>query len=37
MLYSLVKKDFILAKKYLIFLAIFAVAAPIFITAKMDF
>lgn len=35
MLFSLVKKDFILAKKYLIFMLIFAGAGPIFIITKL--
>lgn len=37
MLINLVKKDLVLVKKYLPFLFAFAVAAPIFITSKMDF
>ncbi|MCM1990784.1 ABC-2 transporter permease [Oceanirhabdus seepicola] len=37
MLLSLVKKDFILVKKYLLILLIFAVGAPIFITTKINF
>lgn len=37
MLFNLVKKDFILAKKYLLFLLIFTIGAPIFITSKMTY
>lgn len=37
MLLSLVKKDFILIKKYWIFLVVISVAVPIFITVKADF
>ncbi|WP_461207635.1 ABC-2 transporter permease [Clostridium sp. DL1XJH146] len=36
MLFNLVKKDFILVKKYLLFLFIFAVVAPIFITTNIN-
>lgn len=35
MLYNLVKKDFLIAKKYLIVMLIAAFAIPIFITSKM--
>ena len=34
MLFNLVKKDLILAKKYLIFMSIFAIGAPIFIQSR---
>lgn len=37
MLFNLVKKDFILAKKYWLFLIILAIGIPIFITAKINF
>ncbi|MEK5445167.1 ABC-2 transporter permease [Fredinandcohnia sp. FSL W7-1320] len=37
MLFHLVKKDFILAKKYLLFMLIFAVIGPIFIYSKLGF
>lgn len=37
MLLNLVKKDLLLTKKYLIFMLIFAFAAPIFISTKLDF
>lgn len=37
MLISLVKKDFILTKKYVLLLVIFSVAAPIFIASKINF
>lgn len=37
MLFSLVKKDFILVKKDLLILLIFAVIAPIFVTIKIPF
>lgn len=37
MLYNLVLKDFLLAKKYFIFLIIIAAGAPIFVTASVKF
>lgn len=37
MLFNLVKKDLILAKKYLIIMFFFAIGAPIFIEIKTDF
>lgn len=37
MLLHLVKKDLILAKKYLLFMLIFAVVGPIFINSKLVF
>ncbi|AZV42937.1 ABC-2 transporter permease [Peribacillus asahii] len=37
MLFHLVKKDFILAKKYLLFMLIFAVVGPIFIYSRLGF
>lgn len=37
MLFHLVKKDFILAKKYLLFMLVFAVIGPIFIYLKLGF
>lgn len=37
MLFYLVKKDFILAKKYLLFMFIFAVVGPIFIYPRLGF
>ncbi|MEY8190167.1 ABC-2 transporter permease [Peribacillus simplex] len=37
MLFHLVKKDFILAKKYLLFMVIFAVIGPIIIYSKLGF
>ena len=37
MLFHLVKKDFILAKKYLLFMLIFSVVGPIFIYSKIGF
>lgn len=37
MLFYLVKKDFILAKKYLLFMLIFAVVGPIFIYSRLGF
>ncbi|MGP7815779.1 ABC-2 transporter permease [Niallia sp. 01092] len=36
MLFNLVKKDFILVKKYLIFMLVFSIVAPIFIYSKFD-
>lgn len=37
MLFHLVKKDFILAKKYLLFMLVFAVIGPMFIYSKLGF
>lgn len=37
LLFNLVKKDFILAQKYLIIMFVFAIVAPIFIETKTDF
>lgn len=37
MLFNLVKKDLILAKKYLIIMIIFAIGAPVFIETKTNF
>lgn len=37
MLFHLVKKDLILAKKYILFMLVFAVAGPIFIYTKLGF
>ncbi|MFJ7929084.1 ABC-2 transporter permease [Peribacillus sp. NPDC096448] len=37
MLFHLVKKDFILVKKYLLFMLVFAVVGPIFIYSKLGF
>lgn len=37
MIYSIVKKDFILAKKYLMLMLVFAIVGPIFIESKVGF
>ncbi|WP_256761295.1 ABC-2 transporter permease [Cohnella sp. WQ 127256] len=36
MLFNLVIKDFIIAKKYLVFMLVFAIVGPIFITSKLE-
>lgn len=37
MLFSLVKKDLLLVKKYLLFMVVFSIIAPMFITVKISF